>query len=268
MNNFLSEYEIERLYQKYLNTSIVFDKEVIKNFGLNTKQICIKYKGIQLPCFIYSCSMKGAKIITNLDNIGYKEIKKGNNVNLRFYFKREDENNPIIFFINSKITGFTPYKSKENNLTFISITFNQKPPVELIHNIGELIEAKQYFSKRKETRINITPLALKRLDLKSKMAAAEINNVKIKCVLSDISFSGAKIVINKFINVNDSINIYVQSETNLIKITGKVIRIENLENLENIYVSSIIFNEKEIPISYKILISEYFKNYNKFLVKN
>ena len=108
--------QIIRYYKSFQNTDVTFNKQVIAATGLDIAETYIKIAGTPLPCVVYSSSMVGARIISNVTPEVSGRIREANSlVQLRFAFKRVEEPNPIFFFVGSKVTAFTPYKSGSDN---------------------------------------------------------------------------------------------------------------------------------------------------------
>jgi hypothetical protein len=110
---------------------------VIQATGLKSQHIYLKCLGDQWPCVIYSSSLIGAKIIANTKSKLFEKIRAANSlVQLRFSFAQEDKTDPLTFFVSGKVTGYTPYSKENQDLSFINISYTQRPPDDLISYLG------------------------------------------------------------------------------------------------------------------------------------
>ena len=256
--------QISKYYTTYGNVDVTFTKEVIRTTGLLTKQVYLKFLGFQWPCIIYSSSMHSAKILTNVNQNFTESLKKTNNLlSLRFSFYQSDKPDPVSFFVTAKSTGFSQYNQENKSLHFVTLEYTQRPPDVLIEILGELLEANINSKKRKEERIVLTQDALRKLGIKDKSTFLYIQGVPRKCILRDISFSGAKVLVMgvaKFIlNKEATINIEVNDSKEIIRIKGNIIRHEEVQGRKDIAAYAIQFDESNIPIKYKMMINDYLK---------
>ncbi|MFP4444543.1 MAG: PilZN3 domain-containing protein, partial [Spirochaetia bacterium] len=175
-----------------------------------------------------------------------------------------DKADPVSFFVTAKITGIKPYSKENNNLSFIALSFTQQPPDDLILMLGELLEVGRTFQKRKEERIIVNTDAMRKMGIKSKDVTAHVQGVPRKCILRDVSFSGAKILmlgVAKFLQDKPvSIRIFCRDPEETISLEGKVVRTELVEGRKDIAAVAISFPEDKIPANYKLRVHNYLKN--------
>ncbi|MCA1754267.1 MAG: pilus assembly protein PilZ [Spirochaeta sp.] len=156
--------QISRYYQQFHAIEVTFTKEVIKATHLYSKQVYIKCLGYHWPCIVYSSSMSGAKVIMNITTSLRDALRKSNNmISLRFSFLQPDKSDALAFFVGAKIAGSSPYGEKNPELSFVTISFTQRPPDDLIEILGELLEANVNSRKRSEERIVVTSDSLRKL---------------------------------------------------------------------------------------------------------
>lgn len=265
--------QLKNYYNFYREIEVNFNTQVINATGLLTNQIFFKCVGTRWPCVIYSTSMTHSKIIANLNPSFYDAVKKADNlIQLRFSFKRVDKSDPLAFFIAAKIDGYTPYEKKKGDLNFISLHYTQKPPDDLIEILGLLLEAKECSKNRQSDRIIITPESSRLLGLKSKDTIAFIDEVPRKCLIRDIAFGGAKIIligIAKFlIDKQVVLKVAFEDEQKLIALQGKVIRNEEVSGRKDLTALAIQFDDNKVPLAYKMRINQYFKQLHKSYTHN
>lgn len=256
--------QIIRYYSEYGNVDVTFTKEVIKATGLQPKQVFIKFLNVQWPVIIYSASLTGAKVIATVTKEFTAAIRKANNmVFLRYSFKQSDKIDPITFFVQAKINGFSPYSQEKKSLNYISLSYTSRPPDDLIEILGRLLEANVNSKKRKEERIILTPDVIRKTGIKAKNTMVIVEGVPRKCILRDISFSGAKVLIMgvaKFlINKEAVLQLEANDPPEKINIKGTFIRHEPVEGRKDIAAFALQFKDESVPVKYKIMINDYLK---------
>jgi len=259
--------QITRYYELYQNIDVTFTKEVIKATGLIAQQVYIKALGGQWPCVINSTSLTGAKIIAGIKSGVYEKIQQGNaSVSLRFSFIEQDKNEPVSFFVGAKVLGMNQYAGSPE-LVIISLTFTQRAPDDLIERVGSLLEANINSAKRREERILITPDSMRRLGILQKETIIFIQGVPRRCILRDMSFSGAKVImvgIAPFlINKEMVLRIDVDEPRMALGIKGTIVRTEDVEGRKDLIALAIQYHEAEVPMAYKMHINTYLTQQRK-----
>jgi hypothetical protein len=247
--------QIAKIFDACRDASISFNSEVIKATGLLPKQIFLKVQQKQIPCIIYSCSMTEAKVIANLSPEVLDKIRAVNNsVMLRFAFKREDKHDPLKFFVGAKITGFNPYNKKNPHTNFISLSYTQKPPDDLIKILGAILEVKKTAQDRKEERIVIDYKTSEKIGLIGKASQLIVNEVPRKCIIRDLSLNGAKVLIvglaRFLLNKEAVLKVRFNDIDQSVIIPGKIIRYEEVKGRKDIAALAIQFKEADIPLTY------------------
>ncbi|MFW5801153.1 MAG: PilZN3 domain-containing protein [Spirochaeta sp.] len=256
--------QITRFYEDFKDVDITFTKEVIRASLLNTKQIYLKLLGYQWPCIIYSSSLSGAKIIANITPTLKKAIQESkSSISLRFSFLQRDKRDPISFFVPCKITGFTPYQSANGNLHFVSLTFTQRPPDDLIEILGRILDANSAAKNRREERIVITAESVQGLGLKSKGGVLLIDGIPRKCIIRDLSFNGSKIIlvgVAKFlVDKLVTLRLAFSDPEETLELPGKIIRFEPVQGRDDLAAFALQFDSEKIPMRIKMRINNYFK---------
>jgi hypothetical protein len=257
--------QIARYYDQFQDVEITFTKEIIRAMMLKTKEIYIKCLGYQWPCVIYSASMSGAKIIVSVNKTLNETLRKANNlVSLRLSFNQRDKSDPLAFFVSARVGGFNPYSKEKPELNFVSLTFTQRPPDDLIETLGRILEANVAAKRRKEQRITLTADNTKQLGIQPKNALLYVGNVPRRCLIRDVSFSGAKVIIvgvAKFlVDKEATLRVQLDEPSEAIDIKGKVVRFEEVEGREDLAAVALNFDEEHVPMSYKMRLSNYLKD--------
>lgn len=259
--------QINDYYNKYREDEIMFTKDIIRFLRMDPRQIYVKCSGSQWPCIINSTSFQQAKIIIGTNGGAFQQITKKDAppVNLRYCFI-EPDNQPLIFFVTCRVTDVTPYMNS-HDLAVITLSFTQRPPDDLIYKLGTLIDANQGFLYRKEERIIINEDTKRLLGINKKESIVYIQNVPRRCILWNLSFSGAKIVVlgvPKFLEKKDCIIRLLFSEpSEIIDVKGTIVSANAVEGRQDLAEAGIKFDENQVPLAYKIRINEYLSNRRK-----
>jgi hypothetical protein len=254
--------QIIKMFETFKETSIAFNSHVIEATGLIPKQIFLKITNSKVPCILYSTSMSSAKVIANLSPELFEKLRSAKNtVYLRFAFKRSEKMDSLKFFVASKVSGFNPYSKNNPQTNFISLEYLQAPPDDLIKILGNLLTAKTNAMQRKEERIPINNENIKKLGINDKNALVLIQDVPRKCLLRDISFSGAKVLIiglGKFlVNKKAVLRLSIQTSSKPVDIKGKIIRTEEVKGRKDISAIALSF-EEEKPLPFTKSINNFF----------
>lgn len=258
--------QLTRYYELYRDKEVTFSKEVIKTLNLDPRQIYIKCTDSQWPCIINSTSFMGAKIIIGSKGGAYSKLsqEKGT-VNLRFCFLQADKQ-PLYFFVNAKVVEIIPYMNSPE-LVVVSLSYVQRPPDDLIELIGRLLDANINSLRRKDERVILTDDAKRKLNLVRSETIVFIDNVPRHCIVRDISFSGAKIILQgvaQFLN-NKAIILRLDFDEpqEMITLPGMIVKTEPVQGRKDIIVVCIQYDSVQIPMSYKLHINTYLSGIRK-----
>ncbi|MDR3276506.1 MAG: PilZ domain-containing protein [Treponema sp.] len=256
----LSSQKITALYERFKGVDVSFTKEIIRVTGMITQQVFLKCRGDFWPCVIFSSSFLGAKLVANTRSRLLEKLKLANNAaSLRLCFKSADSNKPVAFFIAVRSVGTAPY-GNSGDMIILTVQFTQRPPDDFIDIIGRLLEAGVNFTQRKDERILLSTDSMRRLRI-AKEAAIFIQELPRRCILRDISFSGAKLImmgVAKFLVEKESVlrlDFNEPRESFLLK--GKFIHSENIEGRKDLVALGFRFTDGQIPMGYKIRINDY-----------
>ncbi|MBR5646163.1 MAG: PilZ domain-containing protein [Treponema sp.] len=259
--------QIAHYYDYFRDKEIVFTKANLLTLKLDPRQIYIKCNGGQWPCILNSSSLQMAKIIIGTQSGAFTEMQKNAKmtVNLKYCFI-DQNNQPIHFFVNCSVIDIKPYKGT-SELAIVTLEFNQRPPDDLISRIGEFIEASENFINRKEERINVDQNSLRKLGMDKEESIVWVDNVPRRCILKDLSFSGAKIMlvgVPKFL-VGKPIKLRFDfNDTNeSFIVSGTIPRAEFLEGRKDIASVHVAYNVDSVPMSYKMHINNFITNFQK-----
>ncbi|MCL2602538.1 MAG: PilZ domain-containing protein [Treponema sp.] len=265
----LTSQKINEYYARFEKIDVTFSKEIIQVTGLVTAQVYLKCVGDFWPCVIFSSSFQGAKLVVNTKSGILHNLEKSNNVvSLRYCFQLTERGNPVSFFVNARSMGYTPYGNSPDVVLF-SLQFTQRPPDVLIEIMGRVLDANMNSSKRQEERVPITPESMRKLNMTSKESAVYIQSVPRRCILRDISFSGAKIImmgVAKILMDKEAlIKMDFDDPRQSFLVKGNIIRSEAVEGRKELVALALHFDESLVPMGYKVRINEYL---SQFRVEN
>jgi PilZ domain len=254
--------QIGKWYELYKTIDVTYTKEIIKSTGLDTRGVFLKCIGEQWPCVVHSSSFSGAKVISSSkQELGERVTKANNLVSLRFSFKLSDKPDPVSFFIGAKVLGYSNYVQGGGDLQFVSLQYTQRPPDDFIDILGRLLEANINASRRRDERILLNPDAMRRLSLVSKDSFVYVQGVPRKCILRDLSFSGAKAIIvglAKFLVGKECIlRIDLDEPRESLEIKGTIVRYEDVEGRKDLTAVAIHFDEAAVPMTFKMHVNDY-----------
>jgi len=256
----LTTQKISTYYELFKTIDVIFSKEIIQVTGLVANQVYLKCVGDFWPCVIYSTSFTGAKVVANTKTGILQKLEWANNMaSLRFCFRNAETGNTVTFFVNTKSTGATPYGNSAD-VVLLNLQFTQRPPDDLIEIMGRILDANVNSKKRREERIIITPDSMRKLSI-TKESSILIQGVPRHCILRDISFSGAKIImmgVAKFLVDKEAVlRLEFEDPKEAFLLKGKFLRSEAVEGRKELVSLVILFDESIIPMGFKIRINNY-----------
>ena len=266
----ITSQQLQNYYDFYREKEVTHTKEVLRTLAVDPRQIYVKCNGAQWPCIINSTSFQIARIIVGTKGGAYAAMAKKDPppVSLRFYFIQQHDQ-PISFFVTGRITDISPYMNS-TELAVITLTFTQRPPDDLIEKIGSMLEANSNAIRRKDERIIITDDAKRRMNMTRDETIIFIQNVPRRCILRDISFSGAKVIllgIEKFIQGKETIlRIHFDEPDEIIQLAGHVVKTSPVEGRPEIIYACLQFDEAAVPTSYRIRINTYLTSMRKTIL--
>ena len=260
--------QLTNYYNQFAEIDVTFTREVVKVVRLRSKEIFIRALGLHWPCIIYSSSMVGAKIIANVETDFSQKVTEANDlVSLRFSFDQVDKKDPLTFFVSAKVVAYSTYSDDHPELNFVTLKYTQRPSDDLIAIFGTLLEANINAKRRKEERIEINPETVRKLGLLSKNALLMIDDAPKKCIIRDLSFSGALIIIigaaASMTAKHVKLKLEVADNRQTIVIPGRILRFEEIPERKGIGSVAIQFNDGEVPMEFKLRLNEYISTIRK-----
>ena len=263
----LTSQQIGRYYEEYRDTEIAFTKDIMHTLALDPRQIYIKCTGNQWPCIINSTSFAKAKIIIGTKGSAFQQLARRDApaVNLRYCFYQND-GQMMTFLISAKIGTISSYMNSRD-LAVLEVIYTQKPPDDFIEKIGHLIDANANAIKRKEDRIVLTPDSCRKLGIPKEESIISIQNVPRHCILRDLSFGGAKVLLlglPQFLKDKEVLlNLEFDEPHEIINLRGRIVSTSEVEGRKDIVAANIQFSEESVTLSYKIHINNYLTSVRK-----
>lgn len=260
---FSTTQQLNRYYDLYKEVDITFSKEVIHTLNFDPKQTFIRCSGGQWSCVLNSASMVRAKIICGKKSGFIEKLSSGiNTASLRFSFYDPDVKDIFSFFVNVKVIGISAYQSSNHDLILISFEYTQRAPDALIEKLGMLLEANINATKRASERLVLTEDVMRKICLFKKETFVFVDGIPRRCILRDISFTGAKIfmigVASFLTNKVVTLKFEFFDPQNSFGIRGKTLRAEPFEGRKDLIALAIEFEPLSIPMVYKMYLNRYF----------
>jgi hypothetical protein len=234
---------------------------MIQVTGLIAEQVHLKCGTDFWPCVFYSTSFQGAKIVVNVKSGLPEKLRYSNNtMSVRLCFKSMEDGNPVTFFVAGRVAGTIPYKDS-NDVSLLTVQYTQRPPDYLIEVVGRVLDANIAFTKRKDEKIVLTTESKRKFKLPAGETVAFIQAVPRRCLLREITYSTAKIIMMgdaKFlVNKETALRVDFEDPRESILIKGKITGSEDVEGKKEMLALSVEFDVAQIPTGYKVRMNEY-----------
>jgi hypothetical protein len=256
-----TQQKIAGYYDRYKGIDVTFTKAMIQVTGLVAQQVLIKCGGDFWPCVLYSSSFEGAKVVANSNSGLLEKLQKANNsISLRLCFRSIESSQPVTFFVAARVAGYSPYGGSSDT-AMLKLHFTQRPPDDLIEIMGRVLDANINSSKRKNERVLLTADSLRKLRILSKNTAAFVQGAPRRCILRDISFSGAKVIMvgeeKSLVDQETTLRVNFDDPRESFLIRGKFLRAEGVENRDELIALGVSFDAAEIPMGYKVRLNDF-----------
>ena len=257
----LSSQMINVYYDRFKDVEVTFTKELTQAAGLIAEQVHLKSGSDFWPCVFYSTSFQGAKIVANNKSDLLRKLQTNNNsMSLRLCFKIEDKEDPVTFFVTGRVVSTVPYKNSDD-VSLLTVQYANRPPDFFIEVMGRILDANMNSSKNKDERIIITIESQRKMKLHSREITAFIQSVPRRCLLRELSFSSAKLImmgVAKFLaDKETALRLDFDDPRESFLLKGKFTSLQDVEGKKDMLVLSMKFDEAQIPTGYKVRINEY-----------
>ncbi len=264
MQNLTSQH-LARLYDEFADTEVTFNGQVILESGLATSDVRLTVGSRHLDCVLYACSMKGARVIVEMRQEESDLLARGAHaVSLHLTFREKDEKTPVSFFVAARIENLSEHNPQKPHLRFATLQFTQKPSDILVGLLGSMLEIKSNALRRRDQRVVVTPDVMKRIGLESRESCVAIDGTSRRCMLRDLSFGGAKVLLSTS-GLPPSpqralLKLQRCEEPDDTVLDGSIVRVEDVQGHEDLVALSIKYSS-DPPISYKQKINSVFSRF-------
>jgi hypothetical protein len=258
----LASHQLSEFYALYRDTEVTFNSQVIIESGLLTSDVHLTIGSARVACVLYACSMKGARVIAEVGADLRNDLTRANGMTaLHMGFHQAQDPRPTTFFVPSHVESLSEYHPQKPQMQFITLEFMQKPTDVLIGTLGAMLEINSNALRRKDERIVLTPDVMKRIGLPSKESCIAIGGASRRCIVRDLSFGGAKILMSALATPQGEEKVLLKLARCELKddtvLNGNVVRVEDIEGRNDLVALSIQFST-DPPISYKQKINSAF----------
>ncbi len=263
--------QIQTYFDLYRSIEVTLTKEVSSLLGFLQEQIFLKFGGSSWPCILYSTSLEGAKVILNLKADQLERLRTSSNLgSLRYCFRQTDKGEPLTFFVGIRVKGYNRYNSgPHKDLYFMTLEFSQRPPDDLIEIVGHFLEANVNSTKRRDERIPVNEKIIQKIGFLSCSAIISVEHVDRKCLLRDLSFGGAKLIlpgIAKFLNNRQAVLKLLNGEDGkLLELEGSFVRVDPVDGRKDLTLAALQFVPESVPQTYKMKINDFLRMQAKFM---
>jgi hypothetical protein len=253
---------LAHLYESFSGDEVTFNSQIILASGLLPADVHLKIAEMHVPCVLYACSMKSAKVIAELTDANSAQLARADNlVSLRLAFRAKEEPAPVTFFVSSRLESRAEYNPQKPHMQFLTLEFTQRPADALIEVLGSLLEINSNAVRRRDERIVINAESMKKMGLDSKESCVAIEGAPRRCIVRDLSFGGAKILVTGLAEPRPEKKVLLKLNRCEMKddtvLDGSIVRVEDVEGRSDVVALSIRFTT-EPPISYKQKVNGYF----------
>lgn len=258
----LTAQHLARLFEEFGGTEVTFNAQVIMESGLVTSDVRLTIGSHHRSCVLYACSMKGARVIVEISRDDHDLLARSSSMTtLRLSFRQKEEKSPVSFIVPCHAASLSDYNTNKPQLRFATLEFTQKPPDALVNILGSLLEIKTNAIRRRDQRVILTPENMKKIGLDSRESCLSINGAPLRCLVRDLSFGGAKVLLSMLGVPSDARKALlklqrceVQDDTVL---DSSIVRVEDVQGHDDLVALSLQY-ATEPPISYKQKINSIF----------
>ncbi|MBO6218541.1 MAG: PilZ domain-containing protein [Treponema sp.] len=260
--------QLTKYYDQYRDTEITFTKDIIRALGLDPRQVYVKCNGGQWPCIINSTSFQHAKIIVGTKGGAFQAlaVKDAPTASIRFCFNEQEDDGIITFLVSSRVAEIRPYMNSKD-LVIVTLQFTARPPDDLIEIVGRLLEANANAIRRREERVLINDDSKRKLNLAKEECNVIVQSVPRHCVVRDLSFSGARVILiglSQYLTGKEAIlRLEFNEPSEIVSVRGTIVSADLIQGRKDVCIASIKFDEASLPLSFKMHLNSYLTTVRK-----
>ena len=260
--------QLTKYYDQYRDTEITFTKDIIRALGLDPRQVYVKCNGGQWPCIINSTSFQHAKIIVGTKGGAFQAlaVKDAPTASIRFCFNEQEDDGIITFLVSSRVAEIRPSMNSKD-LVIVTLQFTARPPDDLIEIVGRLLEANANAIRRREERVLINDDSKRKLNLAKDECNVIVQSVPRHCVVRDLSFSGARVILiglSQYLTGKEAIlRLEFNEPSEIVSVRGTIVSADLIQGRKDVCIASIKFDEASLPLSFKMHLNSYLTTVRK-----
>jgi hypothetical protein len=259
----LTAQHLARLYEEFSATEVTFNAQVIIESGLVTSDVRLTIGSRHLPSVLYACSMKAARVIVEVGSDANDLLHGNPSATLHLAFKPRGEKAAVSFIVGCRVESLSEYSVQKQHVRFAALDFTQKPPDVLVGILGSMLEIKSNALRRRDQRVVLTPENMKKIGLDSRESCLAVNGSSLRCLVRDLSFGGAKVLLSMLGLPEGSQRVLLKLQKCEINddtvLDGSIVRVEDVEGHTDLVALSIKY-ATDPPISYKQKINSIFSS--------
>ena len=258
----LTSEQLKIMFEKYRNSFVTFNTDVIRTTGLLIRKVSFKCQGTDNPCILYSCSMTEAKLLVPFNDTLMGDLSMAENKgSIRLVFINPEGKGELPLFIHVEITHSSVYKGGDIPTYFLTAKFKTIPPNDLIEILGTFLDNENSDEKRIHDRIAINSLTQTSLGIQPFESFLIVGHNGKKCILNEISIMSAKVLIHgtpeEYLDKEAILIIKISTLDNKGEMIGKITRADEISRQDKLLSLIIVFEQDKIPAEYKMWIGEY-----------
>ena len=145
--------------------------------------------------------------------------------------------------------------------------FTARPPDDLIEIVGRLLEANANAIRRREERVLINDDSKRKLNLAKEECNVIVQSVPRHCVVRDLSFSGARVILiglSQYLTSKEAIlRLEFNEPSEIVSVRGTIVSADLIQGRKDVCIASIKFDEASLPLSFKMHLNSYLTTVRK-----
>ena len=255
----LSAEKIAEYYHQYRYQEIRFDEKAIDASGLIQRELYLQCGESRWSCKIRTASLTGAKVEVKLTQEEIQSILAAGDVSVNYSFAGlKAMPIPMSYTVDFVISDESSIVRLKTDAWVLSLSTTKQPPDYVIEVFGDLLRFRATSKGRQEERIEINANSAAQLGLKSMTTNITLDGVMNECVLRDLSFSGAAVLLSSGEKKKPAKGIlqllFLKPDT-IFELTGTVMRYQLEKGSSGSYFAGLRFEEAVIPLDYKMRIN-------------
>lgn len=246
---------LQNLFYQFLSTEVTYNREVANAMGFLPTGSTIKLLGRYFPCVVHSSSFEEAKVLLRFPRelrVDLETATKQAALNLVFFNSKLGKNE--IFQMYGSFSVVQAQSPAEGPLSlFLTLAYSHRPHDSFLEIQGSYLNLQKEVHQRREERIPLNSQNLKDLGLASLNTLVTIDSIERKCLLREISFGGAKVILTglgKFLLQKPFELQFHHLDKGRMLLPGQVTRTEEVEGHRELAVVGLKYHAEKLPVEY------------------